>query len=61
MFNYIDIPMDKFSDRPDRTLPPTPSNNYKFGKKSDEFDPRETVLNPAHSPEFGKPDRKDRR
>lgn len=55
MFTYIDTPMDKFSDRPDRTIPHTHS-----GEKSGDPCLHELVLNPAHSPDFGKADRKDR-
>jgi hypothetical protein len=54
MFNYIDTPMDKFSDRPDRTI------KRHSSKKTGEPFPNEPVLNPAHTPDFGKADRKDR-
>jgi hypothetical protein len=54
MFTYIDTPMNKFSDRPDRTI------IRHNGEKQREPFLYEPVLNPAHSPDFGKADRKDR-
>ncbi len=54
MFTYIDTPMDKFSDRPDRTV-----TRHSDEKPGEPF-LYEPVLNPAHSPDFGKADRKDR-
>lgn len=54
MFSYIDIPMNKFSDRPDRTV------RRSDDRKREEPYVVEPVLNPAHSPDFGKADRKDR-
>lgn len=60
MFNYIDIPMEKFSDRPDRTVPRPKFDECEYGKKSNKSDVLEPVLNPAHSEDFGKADRKDR-
>ena len=60
MYNYIDVPMEKFSDRPDRTVPRSQGNPSEYGRKTSGSDQLEPVLNPAHSEEFGKADRKDR-
>lgn len=56
---YIDIPMDKFSDRPDRMVFRRRKQCIYEEKISepDRFDP---TLDITRSADFGKPDRKDR-
>ena len=60
MYHFTDTPMEKFSDRPDRTVPHMRGENCADSTINQESDFLEPVLNPAHSSDFGKADRKDR-
>lgn len=56
---YIDTPMKKFSDRPDRVMTRR-SRGCNYEEKICEPDRFEPTLDISKSSPFGRPDRKDR-
>lgn len=56
---YIDTPMIKFSDRPDRVVKRR-AKPCVYGEKISEPDRYDPTLDTDRSPDFGRADRRDR-